>query len=472
MLGAVMQRDPNCGKSQMEKEGFHAARYRCFSRFAPDTLKRLGPSILVASYRVEQISGTVYMLRLNDDRVKYFEANWYIPEGITYNSYVIKTREGGVLIDLWKSNYSHEFMEALERVLDPADLRYVVINHAEPDHTGSLPTLAARNSELEVAGFPIAEGILRAKYDFKNKFRPLRNEEELELGGAKLKFYYSPWIHWPETMLTYYLNERILFTCDALGSYSIPDSSFADEVSDDYAKYSEKYLVTVIGSYRENLLKALDRIGSIEPKPSVIAPSHGAVWRKDPERVVNLYRRWASGQSEGKKLVIVYASMYGSVKQVVDDIVSNLGSQYPVEMFAFSDAGRPQIEDVLTSINGAKVLLLASPTYETGAHPEINHVLELASTKLKGLKKPAVLLTSYAWGSTADKKNLKLLQDAGFDVIDQATFKEKPDAQTMVRIVESLKKALDQPRGSRLDGFHELPRWLVAGWSAFALIAG
>jgi len=397
----------------------------------------------MSNYQIEELTKDVYLLRLNDTEVKYFESNWYIPEGITYNAYLIKTNEGSILFDLWKAKYANALMDAINKITEPSRIRYVVINHAEPDHTGSITRFSEENPEAIFVGIPIAESILKAKYNFKNKFKPVRNEEELSIGDAKIRFYYTPWVHWPETMMSYYLNEEILFTCDAFGSYSIQKSIFDENISDEYMYYAKKYLVTVIGTYRENLIKGIDKIEASKITPKIIAPSHGLIWKNNPTNIIRAYRDWAEGKPSDKTLVVVYASMYGSIAEAVENVVRPLRGDNKVKVFSFTDEHRDNIEDILTEINSAKAVLIASPTYETGAHPSINYLLEILATKIKGVKKPAVILTSYAWGSTADKKNLKLLQDAGFEVIDQATFKEKMTEAETNRIVESLKKALD-----------------------------
>ncbi|HEV51062.1 MAG TPA: FprA family A-type flavoprotein [Thermoprotei archaeon] len=398
-------------------------------------------SKFMASYIIRNVSKSVTLLRLNDTDVKYFEANWHIPEGITYNAYVIKGKDGAVLIDLWKQKYSDLFLEALKQVVEPAEIRYVVVNHAEPDHTGALEAFSEVNPNAIVVAFPIAESLLRAKYNFKNQFKSLKNDESLSLSDITLKFIYTPWVHWPETMMTYYEQERILFTCDAFGSYSIPDG-VDDQVADkEYERYSEKYLVTVIGSYRDNLLKNIEKLNLEGIKPAIIAPSHGLIWSKNPERVIQLYTRWARGESDEKKAVIIYASMYGSIESVVKKIKDSLpGVNF--KTFAFTDNKRDDIEDALTEANGAKVVVIASPTYEVGPHPSIAQLIDIFSMKMKGLNKPTVLLTSYGWSSTADKRNLKAMQDAGFKVIDQATFKEKIAENDLKRIVSSISAAL------------------------------
>jgi flavorubredoxin len=398
--------------------------------------------IFMPSYLVKDVTDTVTLLRLNDDEVRYFEANWHIPEGITYNSYVIKGKDGAVLVDLWKARYSALFMEALRKIVDPSKIRYVVVNHAEPDHTGALEAFTAENPKATLLGFPIAEGLLRAKYSFSNPFKPVKNDEVLSLSNITLKFIYTPWVHWPETMMTFYEQEGVLFTCDAFGSYSIPDEIDDDSVDKKYERYSEKYLVTVIGSYRENLLRSIDKLEQEGIEPKVIAPSHGLIWRNKPHRIIDLYRKWARGEPEQEKVVIIYASMYGSIEKAINRVKEGLRGANVIT-YAFTDTERDDLEEALTDANEAKAIIIASPTYETGPHPSIVQAVDILSTKIKGLKKPVILLTSYGWSSTADKKNLKVMEDAGFNVVAQATFKEKIPDNELDRIVSSLRSVLE-----------------------------
>jgi len=217
-------------------------------------------------YHVAKVTEDLYVLRVDDRYTKYFEALWEIPEGITYNAYLLKTDEGDVLFDAWKRQFSSHLMEALERVTSPDRLKYVVVHHMEPDHTGSLEDVLRWAPNAKVLGHPLAGRMMNAYPKAKERFKPVKDGEVLEVGGKKLRFVHTPWLHWPETMMTWLEEEGVLLTCDAFGGYGIPLSLFDDQCVklEEMIREMRKYVVTVIGHYREwidrNIAK-LEKLG-------------------------------------------------------------------------------------------------------------------------------------------------------------------------------------------------------------------
>jgi len=404
----------------------------------------------LAGTTVGRITDNLAILRVDDSSTHYFEGLWEIPEGITYNAYLLDTGEGFILFDGWKRVYASELLRILEGLLDPGDLKYIVVHHMEPDHTGSLPLVASWARDAKILGHPMAFKIMGGRVAAE-RFRPVRDGEELALGGYKLKFIYAPWIHWPETMFTYVEGDSVLLTCDAFGGYGIPRAVFDDECRDmDWYLYTaKKYLVTVVGRYRGFVVKALDKLSKLGVEPSIVAPGHGLVWRKDPRLIMDHYRRISSGELVEGKAVVVYASMYGSTERLALHAAKALSQAgYRVSVYGFTDSKRPSIADTLADIADSELLVIALPTYEADPYPLIEYLVGLICEKASAPRRAAVL-GSYSWGGVGAKAIASMLEKCGHKVVYvgerqriHATLREVEEE------VESLLKAVGSPRGA------------------------
>ena len=391
-----------------------------------------------ARFFVEKVTENLYLLRVDDTRIEYFEAAWEIPERITYNAYLLAGGEA-VLFDGWKREYSDAFLSALEKVVDLKDLRYAVVHHAEPDHSGTAPLVASR-SQAVFLGHPVAGRVLKSHFGIE-RFRAVKDGEQLKAGGFTLRFAHTPWLHWPDTMMTYIEEEGVLLTCDVFGSYSLPP--LFDDQADlgALSRYVRKYLVTVVGHYIDWVAKAFAKLEGLGVKPKVIAPGHGTVYRSNPKWVVEEYLRVASGQPEPGKAVLLYVSMYGSVEKAAERAAALLESKgLRVVRHAFTDKERALLSEVLTDISDSEVLVLGAPTYEAGAHPLAYHIVRAIGEKLPQRKSiPVVVLSSYGWGA-AGKKLVEFLGSYGFTRVELVEFEGAPPPELEERLEESLRR--------------------------------
>ena len=375
----------------------------------------------MAHYRVEEVEDGFYILRVNDRYTRYFEALWEIPEGITYNAYLLKTPEGDVLFDGWKRPYAGQLLEALESVTSSKRLRYIVVNHMEPDHSGSLDDVARWASNARVLGHPMAGRMMRAYPRARERFRPVKDGEVLEVGGERIRFIYTPWLHWPETMMSWIESRGILVTCDAFGGYGITQGVFDDECIRplEAVRAMKKYVATVIGHYREWITKNLEKLESLGVRPRIIAPAHGLVWRRNPDRVVRIYRELAEGVPIAGKVLVLYASMYGTVEKLARRVACRLSrSGYHPVVYGFTDSTRPAFSEVITDAIDSESLVIAAPTYEASTFPLLKHVAEEICWKASGGGRRAVIVSSYGWGSVAAKQLRGILEGCGYRVVD------------------------------------------------------
>lgn len=401
----------------------------------------------MASVRVEEVSKSLYILRVEDWETAYFEALWEIPEGVTYNAYLLKTKEGALLFDGWKTQYSQALIEALESLISPSDLKYIVVHHAEPDHAGSLPALLRWAPRARVLGHPLAGRMLSGTPGLEGRFEAIRDGGSLSVGGVELRFIHAPWLHWPETMMTWLPGDGVLLSCDAFGSFGAVHGVFDDECAGCPLKaWVRKYVATVIGRYRPSILRALGKLGSLGVEPRVIAPGHGVVWRSRPSWVVGLYERLARAEPVEGKVLVLYASMYGSTERLALALAGELAGRglKPV-VHGFTDKRRPPIADVIADALDAEALVVAAPTYEAGLYPYLRLVIELVCEKAAAPKR-LYILSTYGWGGAAVKRIRGIMEGCGFETIAHLEAKSVLESQSPVGEV---KRIADAITGSR-----------------------
>lgn len=393
---------------------------------------------------VEEIAENLYMLRVDDYDTKYFEALWNIPEGITYNAYVLTTDEGAVLFDTWKQSYADLFLETLRRVVDPRDIKYAVVHHMEPDHSGSLPRLLDVNSDITVVGHPIARGLIVAFYGREPRFRAVKDLEVLDVGDEKLRFIHIPWLHWPDTIATFLENRKVLLSSDAFGGYGAPPSIYDDDpgVVERYMPMVRKYLATVVGHYREYIVKNIDKIASLGIDLEVVAPAHGLVWRRRPKTIVEFYRRLGNAEPEKGKIVVIYSSMYGFAQKTVNALVTEVLPQSTrVKTFGFTDVEQASIGDILGESIDAQAIVLCISNYEGRLFPTMEHVVKVLGQKVNA-EKPIVVVNTYGWGKISEEYVRSLLAGTRLKLVDIVYIRGSPRAEDIERLRQAIGKLL------------------------------
>jgi len=393
---------------------------------------------------VEKVSRDLYLLRVDDDEIKFFEGLWSIPEGITYNAYVLATEEGAVVFDTWRNRYSNLFVECLRKVVDPKDVRYVVVHHMEPDHSGSLPKLLGivGVDRVEILGHPMAGSMIRSFYGIDARFRPVKDLEALRIGRYTIRFIHTPWLHWPETIMSFVEELGALLSCDAFGGYSIPSTLFDDDLDDieEYLEFVRKYIVTVIGFYRPFIAKNIDKIRSLNLDVKIVAPSHGVVWRRDPSRIVDYYYRASRGEIvDPKKITVIYSSMYGFLEEAVSKIVDALRSKgFRVAIHRFVESEHASLGNALSDAFDSSLLILGISTYEGGIFPLMKMVLDALGKKVT-VPKRVVVLASYGWGSPRNVLE-KMVRDAGHEVVEVIDFRGRASSEVIERVLSLVER--------------------------------
>jgi flavorubredoxin len=352
------------------------------------------------------LANNVHWVGAKDPGLAVFDIVIPTEYGTTYNSYLVRGTDKTALIDCVKRPFAEELFRNISRVLPPETLDYVVINHSEPDHSGALVDLLERNPEVTVylsrSAKMFIDNIVNREYSFKT----VEDGEELPLGGKTLRFLNTPYLHWPDTILTYLVEDRILFPCDFLGSHYSSPEFFNDEVPDPEAtrKAFEFYYSTIMRPYKEHVLKACEKLKGLPI--AMIAPSHGPILRKDPQSYISWYEDRASvlTRVKEKKVTIAYVSAYGNTAAMAAKVAEGVESTgVTAKLINCVEVPTDQIIDEFETSAG---FLIGTPTLNANVPDPILHMIaNLVVLNVKG--KPASVFGSYGWSGEA----IKTVQD-------------------------------------------------------------
>ena len=318
------------------------------------------------------LAENVYYLGFNDRRTALFENIWPIPGGISYNSYLI-VDEKIALIDTVERQYIEDYLARIEGIIGSRPIDYLIINHMEPDHSGSMKAIVNRYPNITLVGnkktFGIAENL---GYSTEKVFE-VHDNSKLDLGKIKLQFQTIPMVHWPETMITYDETNQILFSGDAFGSYGTLDGGiFDDELNlDFYEMEVMRYFTNIVGKYCAHTQRAIKKLAPLEFK--MIAATHGPIWRTDLNWVLSRYNRWSSYNME-QGCVIVYGSMYGNTQKMAEVIARQL-SERGIKNIRVYDSSKTHPSYTINDIFKYKGLIIGSCAYNNALFPNVESLL-------------------------------------------------------------------------------------------------
>ncbi len=350
-----------------------------------------------------QVKPDIYWIGVNDRTTDLFEGLWPIArEGVSYNSYLIDD-EKKAIIDLSKALKSDEFFNQVDSIVQVSQLDYIIVNHMEPDHTGVLKLLRRVAPNAVILGTQKTKDMLKSFYGVTENVRVVNDGDTLELGRHTLKFFVTPFVHWPETMMTCDVGEQVLFSCDAFGSYGALNGVIFDDECTDHAFYKRealRYYVNIVALFSTSVLRAIKKLTDVPV--SVIAPSHGLVWRAHPETIINEYVQWAeyaAGPAE-PGVTLLYGSMYGNTEKMMNAVAQGISEGgLPVQIF---DVARTHVSYILPSLWVNKGVVVGAPTYEGKLFPLVKQVLSMVVQK-RIRNKVATRFGSYGWSGGAQK---------------------------------------------------------------------
>lgn len=378
-----------------------------------------------------QIQPGIYWIGVNDHTTDLFEGLWPITqEGVSYNSYLV-VDDRTALIDLTKIGKEGALLEQIQDVIGNRPLDYVVVNHMEPDHTGAIGLLRRLFPKVVFVGSAKAEAMLASFYGLTENVQVVGEGKEISLGSKTLRFVMAPLVHWPETMVTYETTQKVAFTCDAFGGFgALRGAIFDDEYEDMgfYVREAQRYFANILPSFAVPVLKAIDKLAGVEV--SVIAPSHGLVWRKDPARIVNLYRTWAEygARPAAHGITMIWGSMYGNTEAMMNAVAEGISrTGIPLSIY---DAARTHVSYILPSLWMQRGVMIGAPTYETSLFPPVANVLDMAGHK-RIRHKQIAMFGSYGWSGGARRAVEQRAEELKWQWFDALEFEGGPTPEQL-----------------------------------------
>lgn len=375
-----------------------------------------------------QLKPGIYWVGAIDWNIRNFHG-YVTNRGSTYNAYLIVDKKT-VLIDTVKTPFFSEMMNRIEAIIDPQEINYLISNHTEPDHSGSITQFLNRSNATLIAT-PAGQRGLRRYYGENLECITTKELPTLSLGTRTLQFVPVPMVHWPDSMVTYLPEEKLLFSNDAFGQHLASSKRFDDEVDPAILMQEAKtYYANIVMHLWAPIRRALTTLQSVEV--DMIAPSHGIIWRANPSQIVNAYTKWVDGVWQ-PRVVIVYDTMWGSTGLLAKAIAEGVASQgVEVELYKLGSANQTE---VITSLLDARAVLIGSPTLNNGLFPTVAGFL----TYMKGLKprnKLGAVFSSYGWSGGAKKEAEAMLTATGIEVLPcdlKVTF--RPTTEELKRAV-------------------------------------
>lgn len=347
-------------------------------------------------FNATKISDHVYWVGAVDWATRDFHG-YLTQRGSTYNAYLILA-DKITLIDTVKAPFREEMLARIASVINPKDISYIISNHSEMDHSGSLPQTIEAVKPEKVFASSVGVKTLANHFYMDREIIPVKDGESLSLGNLNLSFVETKMLHWPDSMMTYLVEEGVLFSQDAFGMHLATSQRFADEIDDDVLEYEgAKYFANILLLLSSLVIRALEKVGKLGIAINVLAPDHGPIWRKDINRMLEYYAKWAV-QKPTRKAVVVYDTMWQSTHKMARAIGEGLAD-------GGADAKIMKLRachrsDIVTEILDAGALLVGSPTINNNMFPTVADVL----TYLKGLKPQNLIgaaFGSYGWSGEA-----------------------------------------------------------------------
>lgn len=356
-----------------------------------------------------------------------------LPDGTSYNAYLVKGSEKTALIDTVDPTMSDVLIENIER-LKIDNLDYIIANHAEQDHSGSLPVVLGIYPNAKVVTTPKGKDLLMSMLSIpEDRILTVGDREIISLGNRTLEFIHAPWIHWPDTMLSYLKEDKLLFTCDFLGSHLATSNLLGARESIVY-EAAKRYYAEIMMPFRPSVRSNLKKINDLEIE--MVAPSHGPV-HKDPNFIIEAYRKWASEEVKNQ-VVIPYISMHGSTKKMVDYLVIAL-MERDIEVLQFNLAAI-DVGKLAEALVDAATVVIGTPTVLAGPHPKVVYAVYLTSA-LRPKLKFASIIGSYGWGGRTVEQIGDLISNLNVDLIEPVVIKGYPkekDFEALDRLADEI----------------------------------
>ena len=386
-----------------------------------------------------KIKENIYSVGVVDWDRRLFDELIPLPDGTSYNAYLIKGSEATALIDTVEEDFTDKLLNNLEE-LNIDKLDYIISNHSEQDHSGSIPELLEKYPGAKVIATEKAQSMLNDLLDIpEEKIKVVKGEETLSLGDKTLEFIDTPWVHWPETMSTYLKEDKILFSCDFLGAHLATSDLYAEDKAEVY-QAAKRYYAEIMMPFRNIIKSNLKKLDEYDY--DLIAPSHGPIY-DEPELILDAYNEWVSDEVKAE-VVVPYVSMHGSTEEMIDYFVDKL-MEKGIKVKPFNMT-KTDIGDLAISLVDAAVVVLGSPTVLTGPHPDMAYVAILANA-LRPKTKYASIIGSYGWAGNMVDDIVNMIPKLNVELFEPVVSKgkaSKEDYKELDRMISEIEEKFNE----------------------------
>ena len=367
---------------------------------------------------VREIVEDIYWVGTIDWDRRLFDELIPLPDGTSYNAYLVKHKDEALLLDTVDPSKKDEFFNNIEE-LKPKKISYIIAHHAEQDHAGCIKDVLQAYPGCRVVTNKKCKELLIDELHLEEKdFHVIRDGELFQFGNKKFQFVFAPWVHWPETFLTYLVKEKILFTCDFFGSHLASSELWASNDNHFY-RAAKRYYAEIMMPFRQNIKKHLKKLSDIPI--DIIAPSHGPLYQ-NPENIMEAYKEWVSDEVKNE-VIIPYVSMHGSTQKMVYHLIEQLIKRnIKVTPYHLTSS---DIGELAMALVDVATVIIASPTVLTGPHPKIVYAAYLCNI-LRPKARYAGIIGSFGWGSKMEKDILQLLTNLKVELLPSVITKSYP----------------------------------------------
>ncbi|MDD3510733.1 MAG: FprA family A-type flavoprotein [Fermentimonas sp.] len=366
-------------------------------------------------YRPLEIEKDIYYVGVNDRNKHLFESLWPLPNGVSYNSYLI-IDEKVALVDTVDISYSDVFFRKITSLLGERPIDYLVVNHMEPDHSGSIGLLLNKYPDISIVGNKRTIEMLKGYHGITNNLIEIVDLEILNLGKNNIQFYLTPMVHWPETMMTYLVEKKVLFSGDAFGTFGALNGGVLDIniVPEKYWDEMIRYYSNIVGKYGSPVQTALKKLSGVEIE--LLCSTHGPVWTKNGSinEVISLYDKLSKYEANSG-LVIVYGSMYGNTAELADAIAAS-ASQNGVKDIVIHNVSKSHESDIIRDVFKYKGLIIGSPTYNNNLYPAVENIL--SSLQGRNLKNRFFgYFGGFSWSDATERLLKSFAEEMKFEIV-------------------------------------------------------
>ncbi|HNQ69183.1 MAG TPA: FprA family A-type flavoprotein [Bacteroidales bacterium] len=391
-----------------------------------------------------KLTESVKWIGIRDYDIKTFDIVMETEHGTTYNSYFIDA-DKKVIIETAKEKFADEYLSKVKSVVNPAEIAYIVMNHTEPDHSGSLSKLLEIAPGAVVVGSGQAIKYLQDMHERKFEFLVVKDGDELDLGSKKLKFIGAPNLHWPDSIYTYLVEDKILFTCDSFGAHYCSDEMFDDLVGD-YSDSFKYYFDVILKPYSKFMLRAIDKIRNLDI--GIIATGHGPILRSTHKEIVELTEKYAAeylklNEHEKKKVLIAYVSAYGYTGDMAKYIAEGISSNTSVDVEVI-DIEKMDLGEIDSKLVLADALIIGSPTINQNILLPVYKMFAVINP-LRDRGKLASAFGSYGWSGEGVEIIESTLRNLKLDIFDKVLpMKFRPNSNQKSELFEYGKTFADK----------------------------